>query len=288
MSNLTKRESVNLPKEVSSQSKSVYLANLSTPIRNISDMNVIVNSIHQSINRTIADKGVNMIKEDINYLYESVREDILKDFSTLSLEDIRLCFNMGVRGKLGEYFGINAVTLYQWLHKYKEEILPQTFKEVYKHLPPAKIEEPKIDFKQLDLEKIETICQLINKYKNDSIYDFNDFGNIHYKFLEKNNILNFTEEEKELCRENSRNLILSEAKTKNLELISQGRNIQMIDINKLMEKIEFGDKDIDSAIEINYLKLLFKHFITNFSRKEKDLQKFRNDLIDKIELQYGK
>ena len=288
MSNLIKQQSVNLPKEVSQQSKSVYLANTSQSIRDISDMNIIVNSIHQSINRCIADKGVAMTSEDINYLYTSVREDILNDFSMLSLQDIQLCFKMGVRGKLGEYFGINAVSLYQWLKKYKEEILTQTFNEVSKFLPPVKEEEPKVDFKALDLEKIDNICNAILKCKSDSDYEFTDFGNIHYKFLERHGIFNLSSMQEEELKEEAKNLILNEAKSKNMDLLAQGKTFQMTDINKLFETIEKADKDIESLIKINYEKLTLKYFMINFDSKKNNLEKFKNELAKKIKLEHGK
>ena len=81
MSNLIKATSVNLPKEVSNLSKTVYQANSSVMIKNVGDMNVVVNSIHQSINRAIADKGVNMLLEDMEYLKRSITDDILRDFT---------------------------------------------------------------------------------------------------------------------------------------------------------------------------------------------------------------
>ena len=288
MSNLIKRDVVNLPQEVSQQSRSVYEANSSTAIRKISDKNVVVNSIHQSINRSIADKGVNMEAEDMKYLKKSVTDDILNDFSNLSLQDIQLCFKMGVRGNLGEYFGINVVTFYQWLKKYKEDILPQTFHEVSKFLPPAKAEEPQVDFKMLDLEKVNGICNAIDKYKQEKIYDFNDIGNIHYKFLKRNNVFDFSDEVINSTKEYARSKFVSELKNKNLELLGQGKSIQMIQIDSVMDKIEQGDKDFESLIDILHLKLLLKHFIINFSSKKKDLENFKNDLIHKIKLEYGK
>jgi hypothetical protein len=287
MSNLIKSKSVNLPKEVSLQSRSIYEAHSSISIRNITDMNIVVNSIHQSVNRCIADKGVNMELADMQYLKKSITDDIIKDFSTLSLEDIQMCFKIGVRGVLGDYFGINVVTLYQWLKKYKDEMLPQTHNEVSRYLPPAKIEEPKIDFKKLDFEKIEKICETIDIYQKDNVYELNDYGNIHYNFLEKHGFIEFTEDEKKFHKDNARSMILSKAKSKNLELVSKGKAIQMVNINDLIEKIEYGDKDIEITTEINYLKLLLKSFVVNFS-KNGNLDKLRNDLIQKVELEYGK
>ena len=229
-----------------------------------------------------------MEAEDMKYLKKSVTDDILNDFSNLSLQDIQLCFKMGVRGNLGEYFGINVVTFYQWLKKYKEDILPQTFHEVSKFLPPAKAEEPQVDFKMLDLEKVNGICNAIDKYKQEKIYDFNDIGNIHYKFLKRNNVFDFSDEVINSTKEDARSKFVSELKNKNLELLGQGKSIQMIQIDSVMDKIEQGDKDFESLIDILHLKLLLKHFIINFSSKKKDLENFKNDLIHKIELEYGK
>jgi hypothetical protein len=43
MSNLIKSTSVNLPKEVSNLSRNVYQANSSVMIKNVGDMNIVVN-----------------------------------------------------------------------------------------------------------------------------------------------------------------------------------------------------------------------------------------------------
>jgi hypothetical protein len=289
MSNLIKSTSVNLPKEVSNKSRSVYQANSSVMIKNVDDKNVVVNSIHQSINRSIADKGVNMDIEDMNYLKRSVTDDILKDFPTLTLQDITLCFSMGVRGNLGEYFGLNVVTFYGWLKKYKEEVIPEAIKEVKIYLPPAEIEEPKVDYKKLDLDKIDNICNEIISYKQNGIYDFNDYGNIHFNFLNKLGYFDsVSEEEKELIKHDAKQLYISQMKQKNMDLITQGKNLQMIDINQLLEKIEYGEKDTETMIDIMYRKLSLKRFIINFKPKGNKLEQFKKELIIKVKEHYGK
>jgi hypothetical protein len=289
MSNLIKSTSVNLPKEVSNKSRSVYQANSSVMIKNVDDKNIVVNSIHQSINRSIADKGVNMDIEDMNYLKRSVTDDILKDFPTLTLQDITLCFSMGVRGNLGEYFGLNVVTFYGWLKKYKEEVIPEAIKEVKIYLPPAEIEEPKVDYKKLDLDKIDNICNEIISYKQNGIYDFNDYGNIHFNFLNKLGYFDsVSEEEKELIKHDAKQLYISQMKQKNMDLITQGKNLQMIDINQLLEKIEYGEKDTETMIDIMYRKLSLKRFIINFKPKGNKLEQFKKELIIKVKEHYGK
>jgi hypothetical protein len=289
MSNLIKSTSVYIPKEVSNKSRSVYQANTSVMIKNVEDKNIVVNSIHQAVNRSIADKGVNMDIEDMNYLKRSVTDDILKDFPTLTLQDINLCFSMGVRGGLGEYFGLNVVSFYGWLKKYKEEVIPEAMNEVKLYLPPTNIEEPKIEFKKLDFEKVDNICNAIISFKENNSYDFNDFGNIHFNLLNKFGCFDdVSEDEKSTIREDAKQFYLNEMKQKNIDLLAQGKSLQMIDINKLLEKIECGEKDIESMIEIMFKKLSLKRFIINFSPTEKKLEKFKSKLITKIEESYEK
>jgi hypothetical protein len=290
MSNLIKVTQINLPKEVSIESRSIFTANNSSKIKQIDDMNIVVNAIHQSINRSIADKGVNIELEDINYLKRSITEDILKDFSSLSLEDVQLCFKMGVRGNLGEYYGINVVSFYGWLKKYKEELIPKTFNEVKAFLPSAKVEEEEknIDYKLFDIDKVHTICNTIIKFQIDGIYNFNDYGNIYYKFLDRHEMFSFTDEIKEQIMEDAKVFVVNEIKDKNLTLLGQGKGFQLENISKVLEKIEYGDKDITTLIQINYMKLLIKHFIKNFSNEDDELEKWREILTKKIDLQYEK
>ena len=289
MSNLIKHTSVSIPKEVSNISRNVYQSHSLDIIKNIDNKNLIVNSIHQAVNKCLADKGINMIVEDMNYLKLTITDDIFKDFPTLTLQDINLCFSMGVRGNLGEYFGINVVTLYGWLKKYKEEVIPEATKEVNLYIKPAQLEEPKIDFKKLDLEKVDNICSAIELYIKDSFYDFNDFGNIHYKFLDKLGYFNsISETEKDSLKEDAKQLFISDIKNNNLNLIERGKTFQITDINKLMENIENGEKDTETIIEISYKKLLLKKFIVNFKFSSNKLDKFKKDLITKIKEHYGK
>ena len=288
MSNIIKSKAVFIPKEVSNKSRSVYQANSSVMIKNVEDKNIVVGAIHQAVNRSIADKGINMNVEDMNYLKLSITDDILRDFPTLTLQDISLCFSMGVRGNLGEYFGINVVSLYGWLKKYKEEVIPEAVGEVHKYLPPVE-EETFVDYKKLDLDKVDNLYSAINLFNTDGIYEFEDFGNIHYNLLNRLGILDsISESEKELLKEDARELLITDMKDKNLSLLKQGKKFQLNDINLLLEKIEYGEKDTETIIEISYRKLLLKRFIVNFKSSNKDLEEFKNDLITKIEQHYGK
>jgi hypothetical protein len=289
MSNIVRLTSVNLPKEISTKSRNVYHANSSIMIKNIDDKNIVVNSIHQSINRSIADKGVNMDIEDMNYLKRTVTDDILKDFPTLSLQDISLCFSMGVRGNLGDYFGLNVVTFYGWLKKYKEEVIPEAINEIKILLPPIETQEEDIDYKKLDIEKVENICNQIISYNETGVYDFNDYGNIHFKFLNKFGYFNnISDEEIQLMKEDAKELFISEIQKNNLDLISKGKKFQITNINQILEKIDYEEIDSITGIKLTYEKLLLKRFITKFKPRGNKLELFKKEILIKVEENYGK
>lgn len=49
----------------------------------------------------------------------------------------------------------------------------------------------------------------------------------------------------------------------------------MTNINSILEKIEYEEKDTESLIEIIYYKLLFKKFIVDFCISKNDTNKFK-------------
>jgi hypothetical protein len=289
MSNLIKQNNISLPNKVSNQSKLIFQANSQIMIREMDDINIVVNSIHQAISKTVFEKGINIDVEELNKLKLIIQDDIIKDFNMLSLQDIHLCFKMGVRGDLGEYFGLNVVSFYGWLKKYKNEFLPNALKEVSKYIEPVKLEEPKVNLKDLDIHKVNNLYKAIIDFDENGIYDFNDYGNIHYNFLEKFGYFDYlTEEDKINYTQLSKELLVSEEKSKNLSLLSQGKNFHLSDINDLLKKIEIGEKNIEGIIEIYYKKLILKNFITNFKNNHQDLEYFKNTLLTKINDYYDK
>ena len=63
MSNIQLKKDILL--SLSTTAREVYLAGKKPMIRDIKDKNVVAESVAVSVNRVIADKGVNMEKEDI-------------------------------------------------------------------------------------------------------------------------------------------------------------------------------------------------------------------------------
>ena len=277
MSNIQLKKDVLL--SLSTTAREVYLAGEKPMIRDIKDKNIIAESVANSVNRVIADKGVNMEKEDIQYLKMSITSDILRDFIGFSVEDVALAFSMGVRGKLGEYYGINVSTLYQWLVKYKEEVVPKANQEIFYALPKP-VEEEKIDKKSVEFNLVDEIINLVG---SEDLMQYNDYGNIKYNLLDKYNFLNFKIDEKMGFYEIAKQQYKDDLAKKNLDLIMKGRSIQVSTINNLLSSIESGNKTVNDIVIIMAKKIAFRQFMSNVE----DKQKLETELIQKINENYG-
>jgi hypothetical protein len=266
-------------KNLSPIAKEVYFASQKDIIKNIEDKNNVSKAIKVAVNRAIADKGVNMHKDDINYLITNIIHDIIKDFSMLSLEDVYLCFSMGVRGKLGEYYGLNVSTLYGWLEKYRNDVLPIANAEIVGLLPKP-VESDYIDKEKIELELVDEICLLIEDKEIDF---FNDFGNIRYNLLENYNFIHFSSEQKMEFFNQAREQYKLDLQKNNRELIEQGRSIQISPISNFINKLETNDKTTKDIVVMYAKKIAFRYFISNII----DKQKLRIELTQKIKDYYG-
>jgi len=279
MNNIVKH--TNIP-ALSPVARDIYSASKKPMIKSFDDINVVVNSIHVSVNKVIADKGVRMEIDDINYLKKSISLDIIRDFSTLSLEDINVCFSMGVRGKLGDYYGINVATLYQWLDKYKNEVLPMANGEIYDKMPKPMEIETKVDYKAFDNSLVKTIQNIL--IGEIELNNYNDYGNVHYNLLDKFNFIQFTPDEKIEIFNRAKDVVKYNLTKKNLSLIEQGKSIQVINTEKFLNEIEINSKTKNDIIIIEAKKIAFRDCLSRIENTEK----FIEELTQKIEEHYGK
>jgi len=279
MNNIVKH--TNIP-ALSPVARDIYSASKKPMIKSFDDINVVVNSIHVSVNKVIADKGVRMEIDDINYLKKSISLDIIRDFSTLSLEDINVCFSMGVRGKLGDYYGINVATLYQWLDKYKNEVLPMANGEIYDKMPKPMEIETEVDYKAFDNSLVKTIQNIL--IAEIELNNYNDYGNVHYNLLDKFNFIQFTPDEKIEIFNRAKDVVKHNLTKKNLSLIEQGKSIQVINTEKFLNEIEINSKTKNDIIIIEAKKIAFRDCL----RRIENTEKFIEELTQKIEEHYGK
>lgn len=267
----------NLP--VTQKAKDVFLSSKNFPkIKDIADKNEVVQSIHTYINQTIMDKGVNMPPEEITYLKTRVADDIINHYSTYTLEEIRLSLYYGVREEFGEYFGLNAITIFKWLKSFKWELIPQTNLLMKPYLPNPD-ERPKETITQEQLDKDYTNrCISIHKLlqeKNE--YDFYDFGNVLYEWLDKRGCIPFSNEEKQKFKKESHIKLRKKMMDNNYDLSRRGRSIQKINLDEFFQGVEEGtNREGSSAIIIGAKRIaLFNFFVLT---KELSIADFTNTI----------
>lgn len=257
---------------VSSRTKDIYLANNNQKIRLIDDKNIIVRQIHAFVNMTIIDKGVNMEKDDINYIKKRVTDDIMKDFKGLSLEDVQLAFYYGVRGEFGEYYGINPITFYGWLKSYKNVLLPSVLKEVLPLLPKVAEKEVEIDKKEFDITMLNNLCAYYSKLISGGVYDLFDIGNIYFSFMNRMEMIDLSEEEWVEINDLAMGEVKIELSEQNKNLLNQGKSLHRINLSDAFKEIEAGEnKTYNSMLEIYSKRLALKKCLQKLAENKIDL-----------------
>lgn len=276
--------------DVPKKLKDVFLAsNGFLKISEIDDKNIVVNHIHKYISYTILDKGVNVQStEDLEYLKLSVVNDILKNFSHFTLEDIRLSFYYGVRGELGEYYGLNPITFYNWLKSYKFILLSEANKHILpilgKKIDKEKTSEP--TQKEVDFKTAERLIEFYEEFKKSNEYDLIDIGNIAYNLLRRVDLIKLEDDYKknviDRAKVKLKQSILSEKK-RNLE---KGKYWIKIDEKKIFESIENNDIDYQDKIKIYCKRIALQDFFVKCKEQNMD---FKSEIITKLnELHNGK
>jgi hypothetical protein len=257
---------------VSSRTKDIYLANNNQKIRLIDDKNIIVRQIHAFVNMTIIDKGVNMEKDDINYIKKRVTDDIMKDFKGLSLEDVQLAFYYGVRGEFGEYYGINPITFYGWLKSYKNVLLPSVLKEVLPLLPKVAEKEVEIDKKEFDITMLNNLCAYYSKLISGGVYDLFDIGNIYFSFMNRMEMIDLSEEEWVEINDLAMGEVKIELSEQNKNLLNQGKSLHRINLSDAFKEIEAGEnKTYNSMLAIYSKRLALKKCLQKLAENKIDL-----------------
>ena len=86
----------------------------------------VVDFLSSCITRCYALAGVSKYSEnDITLISITLAKDIFREYSNYTMEEIKFCFDNGVKGKYGDYYGVNISVLLYWLEKYKTSDIRQ-------------------------------------------------------------------------------------------------------------------------------------------------------------------
>lgn len=128
-------------------------------------------------------------------LVESVYLDLKNYFSTLTLNDIKFAFNLGVRKEYGEYMGINVVTIFNWLKSYVQDAKRAEAKKKQAAYIESMNKPKELTQDEKDSIMKEACIKAFEVFKLEKKYD--DIGNAIYNYLDKKVKINFTKERKD-------------------------------------------------------------------------------------------
>jgi len=260
---------------ISKKQKEIFLSCRNfNKISEIQDKNTIVNSIHQYISFTILDKGLNLSSpEEVEYIKRRVVEDILNEFSSYTLEEVRLSFYYGVRGELGEYFGINPTTFYKWLKNFRYDllsgvnkmVLPLLEKEVEVKESPTK--------KEVDFLIANDLFDFYDEYIKTGEYEFLDFGNIVYNLLKRLGLIKINAKYRKILIERSKVIL------KDQQLLKKSKSKYSINIKDVFNKIDSEESDFKNQLFSEAKRLALKDYILKSKQNNQDLKsKVLNEL----------
>lgn len=265
-------------------SKQVYINhNNFDKIKNYSDKNIVSNQIDTLVNFTFAYKGQSPTSErEYEFITNALKEDIFTNFNDYTIEDVKFAFKLGVNGELGEYYGLNPKTFYDWLKSYKTKFLHPSIKNITP-LIPKEIPKTPSQEEVFNINK-NIICNFFDEYKKTNNYTFNDFGNMIYDFLNKIGLISFNEEEKAEILKESTSQLKIELANNNDRLNSLGKVYHKIDLKKAFQDIENRtSKDYNTQLYILAKKNALKRFIDYCVVSGVNLSNLINDKI----IEYG-
>ncbi|RXQ89488.1 hypothetical protein EO244_14065 [Ancylomarina salipaludis] len=91
-----------------------------TPIRSY-EMDVFKEAIVSLVTQLVADAGQRISEEELLYLVKRLIEVLIKKYKGLTLREIRLAFECGIKGDCGDFYGVNLRTCLQFIEGYSKQ-----------------------------------------------------------------------------------------------------------------------------------------------------------------------
>lgn len=266
-------------------SKQIALASLNNPKIKQLNQSEVKDSLIETLGICIWESGFNIDKEEqklfINYAIEVIRVD----YSSLTLEEIKIAVLRGVRGKYGDVMGMNIRMLCKWIDTYiEEEKVP-----VIRQLGTIKKEEQK-EKQVTDEEKkywrsvwLLRCLEAFETYKSSGQNTFLDLNNALYNFIRyEMRLVDLTEEEVNDIWSRAKVLYKQEHSPEN------ARNLgQKVQFKAVLERLALQDKSENENIKnrarkIALTNLFGKMKLANIDFKARIIEHEKYDFIEYI------
>lgn len=161
-----------------------------TPLCSKVDRTQLIKLLIVEIARAITRSGSTMSENDLRFTSEEVAQLILEEFYPLHVGELSIILRDGVYGKLGEFFGINAVSINKWIinyldSDYRKKAAQEVLRiSVERQLPSKAPVTPQGEYASLR----KMLGAAYDKYLHGE--SISDPGCCHYKFLAQLGLLN--------------------------------------------------------------------------------------------------
>lgn len=208
-------------------------------------------------------RGQQVESGDLRFQAGELEQELRSSYPWLSLEEVRIALDNGVKKKYGEYYGLNVITYLDWIKAYAESEARRKAKEEAElaKLPPPHVPTPE----EIEENTRKGILALQSLWESESFFMWCPDPADDYAYLLAKGLINPTKEDKaramDLARQKLADSKIEEAKRDRRNGKRGPDTISNI-INKYKEGY-IPDKDDEKAV-IRYAKafLLFEYFKT--------------------------
>ena len=196
---------------------------------------------------------------DLKFQAAELEAEIRNSYSWLSLEEVRIALDNGVKKKYGEYFGLNVITYLDWIRAYNESEARRKAKQEAEaaKLPPPRPKTPE----EIEEETRQGILSLYYLWSNDSPLKWCPDPEDDYDYLLKAGAINPTDDDKtraiEYAKEKIRRLSADRDRRQN-------RSGSLNTISNIINKYKEGDMQdpVSERAVIKYAKaqIIFEFF----------------------------
>lgn len=213
-----------------------------------------VKAIAKIFVRCIWEAGIKYELGELIILTTAVVKEIFRRFSHMSIGEVQLAIENGVRKDYGGYYGINVVTVNQWLKAFQST----NRVDAMKYLPLVTGSDKPREFtdeekKELHLKWFADVEKHYNIFCQTGKFEYYDLKNMFYDLCEKHSLGQLTNPEKQKVYA----IALRKFKTEHHPAKAKGRT-QRLDFARMLEKLEKGDASQEIKVKIKAKQIAVK------------------------------
>ena len=217
-------------------------------------------------------RGQQVEAGDLRFQAGELEQELRSSYPWLSLEEVRIALDNGVKKKYGEYYGLNVITYLDWIKAYNESEARRKAKEEAERakLPPPHVPTPE----EVEENTRRGILALQSLWEADSFFKWCPDPADDYAYLTSRGIISPTPDDKSRAMDFGRQRVL-ESKLEEAKRERRYRKQEPDTISNILNKYKEGDIwDLaDDKAVIKYAKafLLFEYF-QRLKDEKKDLK----------------